>query len=150
VNSASDLGLYLVERLCGHQVAVETARALLLDMPRPSQSSYAILPLLRLHSDEQVRKAEAYLSANFHRNVPTDELAARVGMSGRNLVCRFEDATGARPGAHIQMLRRDGARDAGGRRRLDRAGRHGGRLRRHGVLSTTVQAIQRDDVRRLS
>lgn len=94
-----------MERFCGHRVAVEAARALLLDMPRSSQSGYGILPLSRPHSDEQVRKAEDHLSANFHRDVPTDELAAFVGMSRRNLVRRFKDATGARPGAYIQMLR---------------------------------------------
>ena len=105
VNAASDLGLYLVDRFCGHRVAVEAARALLLDMPRSSQSGYGILPLSRPHDDEQVRKAEDHLSANFNRDVPVDELAARVGMSRRNLVRRFKDATGARPGAYIQMLR---------------------------------------------
>ena len=110
VNAASDLGLYLVERFCGHRVAVEAARALLLDMPRSSQSGYGILPLSRPHDDEQVRKAEDHLSANFHRDVPVDELAARVGMSRRNLVRRFKDATGARPGAYIQMLRVAAAR----------------------------------------
>ncbi len=110
VNAASDLGLYLVERFCGHRVAVEAARALLLDMPRSSQSGYGILPLSRPHGDEQVRKAEDHLSANFHRDVHTDELAALVGMSRRNLVRRFKDATGARPGAYVQMLRIAAAR----------------------------------------
>lgn len=99
VNAASDLGLYLVERFCGHRVAVETARALLLDMPRASQSGYAILPLSRPHSGDQVRKAEDHLTANFQRDVPADELAALVGMSRRNFVRRFKDATGSRPGA---------------------------------------------------
>ena len=51
-----------------------------------------------------------HLSANFHRDVPVDELAARVGMSRRNLVRRFRHATGARPGAYIQMLRVAAAR----------------------------------------
>lgn len=110
VNAASDLGLYLVERFCGHRVAVEAARALLLDMPRPSQSGHAILPLSKPHGDAQVRAAEDHLSANFRRNVPTDELAERVGMSRRNLVRRFKAATGSRPGAYIQMLRVAAAR----------------------------------------
>lgn len=110
VNAASDLGLYLVERFCGRRVAVEAARALLLDMPRPSQSGHAILPLSRPHGDAQVRRAEDHLSAHFRRDVPIGELAALVGMSHRNLVRRFRDATGSRPGAYIQMLRVAAAR----------------------------------------
>ncbi|ROU03020.1 GlxA family transcriptional regulator [Histidinibacterium lentulum] len=110
VNAASDLGLYLVERFCGHRVAVETARALLLEMPRPSQSGYAILPLSRPHADRQVQQAEEHLVANLHRDVHTQELAALVGMSRRNLVRRFKEATGARPGAYLQMPRVAAAR----------------------------------------
>lgn len=110
VNAASDLSLYLVERLCGRRVAVEASRALLLDMPRPSQSGYAILPLSRPHGDEKVRKAEDHLSANFRRDVPTDELAELVGMSRRNLVRRFRDATGCGPGEYTRMLRVAAAR----------------------------------------
>jgi len=110
VNAASDLGLYLVERFCGHRVAVEAARALLLEMPRACQSGHAILPLSRPHSDAQVRKAEEHLGAHYHRDMPTDELAQLVGMSRRNLVRRFGKATGHMPGAYIQMLRVAAAR----------------------------------------
>jgi transcriptional regulator GlxA family with amidase domain len=99
-----------VERFCGHRVAVESARALLLEMPRASQSGHAILPLSRPHSDAQVRRAEEHLSAHYNRDVATGELAALVGMSRRNLVRRFGRATGHMPGAYIQMLRVAAAR----------------------------------------
>jgi len=39
VYSAIDLSLYLVERFCGHELAVETAKALLLETPRMWQSA---------------------------------------------------------------------------------------------------------------
>ncbi len=110
VNAASDLSLYLVERLCGHRVALEAARALLLGMPRMVQSGYAVLPLARPHGDDGVRKAEDHLSAHFRRDVPVDELAAVAGMSRRTLVRRFKEATGYRPGGYVQMLRIAAAR----------------------------------------
>jgi len=110
VNAASDLGLYLVERFCGHRVAVEAARALLLEMPRSRQSGHAILPLSRPHTDAQVRRAEKHLGAHFDRDVPMDELAELVGMSRRNLVRRFGKATGHTPGAYIRRLRVAAAR----------------------------------------
>ncbi|QFT91693.1 HTH-type transcriptional regulator CdhR [Roseovarius sp. THAF9] len=105
VNAAADLSLYLVERLCGHRVAVECSRALLLDMPRQDQTGYAILPLARPHGDDRIRMIEDHLSANFQRDVSVEELAERAGMSRRTLMRRFKAATNVRPGTYHQMLR---------------------------------------------
>lgn len=110
VNAATDLSLYLVERMCGHRVAVECSKALLLDMPRLNQTGYAILPLARPHGDRKVQQLEDHLSANFQREVPIEELAAVSGMSHRNLIRRFKDATGFQPGVYLQMLRVAAAR----------------------------------------
>jgi transcriptional regulator GlxA family with amidase domain len=110
VNAATDLSLYLVERLCGHKVAVECSKALLLDMPRLNHSGYAILPWARPHGDRKVRQLEDHLSANFRRDVPIEELAEIAGMSRRTLIRRFKDTTGALPGAYLQMIRVAAAR----------------------------------------
>jgi transcriptional regulator GlxA family with amidase domain len=110
VNAATDLSLYLVERLCGHRVAVECSKALLLDMPRVNQSGYAILPLGRPHGDKMMRTLEDHLSINFRRDVPVGELAQLAGMSRRTLMRRFRDATGLLPGAYLQMVRVAAAR----------------------------------------
>jgi len=110
VNAATDLSLYLVERMCGHRVAVECAKALLLDMPRLNQTGYAILPLARPHGDRKVQHLEEHLSTHFARDVPIDELAQVSGMSHRNLIRRFKEATGFQPGVYLQMLRVAAAR----------------------------------------
>lgn len=110
VNAATDLSLYLVERLCGHEIAIECSKALLLDMPRLHQSGYAILPLARPHTDAKVRPLEDYLQANFQRDVPIEELAQIAGMSARNLIRRFKAATGYLPGNYLQMVRVAAAR----------------------------------------
>ncbi len=52
VYSAIDLSLYLVEKYCGHEVAVETAKALLLETPRIWQSAYGAAPPRSAHDDE--------------------------------------------------------------------------------------------------
>lgn len=110
VNAATDLSLYLVERLCGHRVAIECAKALLLDMLRVNQSGYAILPLGRRHEDKAIRQAEDHLSASFQREVPISELADLAGMSPRTLIRRFKDATGFVPRTYLQMVRVAAAR----------------------------------------
>lgn len=110
VNAAADLSLYLVERLCGHRVAVECSKALLLDMPRINQTGYAILPLARPHGDRKVQELEDHLGRNFQRDVPIAELAEFSGMSHRNLIRRFKEATRFQPGVYLQMLRVAAAR----------------------------------------
>ena len=110
VHAASDLSLHLVERLCGRTVAIECSKALLLDMPRPDQSGYALLPLARPHDDAKVRQAEDHLSRHFDQDVPVEELAELSGMSRRNFVRRFKEATGHKPGVYLQMIRVAAAR----------------------------------------
>lgn len=110
VNAATDLSLYLVEKLCGREIAVECAKALILDMPRLYQSGYAFLPLSSPHRDERVRNVEEFLQANFHRALSISEMAAHAGMSTRNLMRRFKTATGRLPGAYLQMVRVAAAR----------------------------------------
>jgi transcriptional regulator GlxA family with amidase domain len=111
VYAAIDLSLYLVEKFCGHEVAVRTAKALLVDMPRTNQSGYALLPLSRPHGDENIRQAEAYMKRNFARDLPIETLAAEVNMSPRNFIRRFKEATGQVPGKYLQALRISIARE---------------------------------------
>lgn len=105
VNGAVDLSLYLIEKLCGHEVAVQCAKALLLPMPRIYQSGYAMLPVTRPHSDERILAVEGYLQANFRDDLPTPSLAQRAGLAERTFVRRFKAATGRQPASYLQALR---------------------------------------------
>jgi transcriptional regulator GlxA family with amidase domain len=105
VHAALDLALYLVERFCGHEVAVQSAKALLIETPRAWQAGFGIVPLKTGHTDESISSAQEWLHENFHRNFPLEAPARRVGMSLRNFVRRFKDATGDSPLAYVQKLR---------------------------------------------
>jgi transcriptional regulator GlxA family with amidase domain len=105
VNAALDLALYLVERFCGHEIAMQTAKALLIETPRAWQAGFAIVPLKTNHSDEPVSTAQEWMHQNFHRNFPLEAPARRVGMSLRNFVRRFKQATGDSPLIYLQKLR---------------------------------------------
>ncbi|MFP3921002.1 MAG: GlxA family transcriptional regulator [Dichotomicrobium sp.] len=124
VNASTDLSLYLVERLCGREIAVQCAKALILDMPRMHQSGYAFLPIARNHGDAQVRAVEELLHANFRDCPPIDEIAKRAGMSPRTLTRRFKAATGHLPGEYLQMIRVAAARQLfeDGERSVQQAG----------------------------
>jgi transcriptional regulator GlxA family with amidase domain len=105
-----DLSLYLVEHYCGHMVAVQTAKALLLETPRMWQTAYAAQPPRSAHDDEPIARAQKHLVAHFSEAVDLDDLAAKVGMSPRNFARRFKRATGDSPLAYQHRLRIDRAR----------------------------------------
>ena len=105
-----DLSLYLVERYCGHEVAVQTAKSLLLQTPRIWQSTYAAQPPRSAHDDEPIQRAQKWLVSHFRDVVELDALAAKVGMSPRNFARRFKAATGEGPLGYLHRLRIDTAR----------------------------------------
>jgi transcriptional regulator GlxA family with amidase domain len=57
------------------------------------------------HSDDSISSAQEWLHANFHKSFPLDAPARRVGMSPRNFVRRFKQATGDSPLMYLQKLR---------------------------------------------
>ena len=105
VHAALDLSLYLVEKFCGHDIAMESSKALLIDTPRAWQAGFAVVPLKTEHNDEAISTAQDWLHENFHRPFPLDAPARRAGMSLRNFVRRFKQATGDSPLAYLQKLR---------------------------------------------
>ena len=105
VTAAADVSLYLVEKLCGHEVAVQTAKSLLLSMPRTHQSGYAVLPLSPAHDDDRIRAVESELKERFCEPLSNEYLAGRAGMSERTFLRRFKAATGRVPAAYLQAVR---------------------------------------------
>lgn len=111
VYASIDLSLYLVEKFCGHDIAVQCAKSLLVSLPRSRQSGYGVTPLSRPHNDERIKNLEDHLQRNFNKDVSMELLASEIGMSPRNLTRRFKAATGHVPGAYLQLLRVSAARE---------------------------------------
>jgi transcriptional regulator GlxA family with amidase domain len=105
VHAALDLSLYLVEKFCGHEVAMQSAKAMLIETPRAWQAGFAIVPLKTEHKDDAIFTAQEWLHQNFQRSFPLEATARRVGMSLRNFVRRFKQATGDSPLSYLQKLR---------------------------------------------
>ncbi len=105
VHAAVDLSLYLVEKFCGHEIAVQSAKALLIETPRAWQAGFAIVPLKTQHNDDNIATAQEWLHENFHKTFSLEIPARRVAMSLRNFVRRFKQATGDSPLIYLQKLR---------------------------------------------
>jgi transcriptional regulator GlxA family with amidase domain len=111
VYASIDVSLYLVDKFCGREVALQCAKSLLVGMPRSRQSGYSVLPLSRAHSDDRITQSEHYLQRHFDDKISIDALAAHIGMSPRTFIRRFKAATGRVPGAYLQMLRVSAAKE---------------------------------------
>ena len=110
ITAAADVSLYLVEKLCGHDVAVQTAKALLLTMPRTHQSGYAVLPLSPPHDDDRIRSVEALIQERYRDAHSNEVLALHANMSERTFLRRFKAATGRVPAAYLQAVRVEAAK----------------------------------------
>lgn len=105
INAAADLALYLVEKYCGRKVASQTARSLLIEMPRTWQVAFAHLSQHTEHEDAQVCEAQDWLHRHYMEEVNIEGLASMVGMSPRNFARRFKQATGQSPLNYLHALR---------------------------------------------
>lgn len=110
VYAAIDLSLYLVEKFCGHEIALGCAKSLMVSPPRSLQSGYAVTPLSRPHGDDRIRQVEQLLQSRFDQEISMEAVAAEHAMSPRNLLRRFKAATGHLPGEYVQLLRISAAR----------------------------------------
>jgi transcriptional regulator GlxA family with amidase domain len=111
VYSSIDVSLYLVEKFCGHEIALQTAKSLLVGLPRSCQSGYAVMPLSRPHADKRIRKAEEHVREHYREEVGIETLAKECAMSPRTFIRRFKAATGRLPGEYVQLMRIAAARD---------------------------------------
>jgi transcriptional regulator GlxA family with amidase domain len=105
VYAAIDLSLYIVEKLCGHDIAVGCAKSLVLNMPRTYQESFSVVPFSRDHADPVIRKAEDWFHNHFPDDIDLDAVAANFALTPRTFLRRFKAATGETPLAYLQGLR---------------------------------------------
>ena len=73
--------------------------------PCGRQSGFAIVPLKTDHTDDAISSAQGWMHKNFAKTFPLEDPARRVGMSVRNFVRRFKQATGDSPFSYLQKLR---------------------------------------------
>lgn len=105
-----DLAVYLVEKYCGHEIAVQCSKALIHDMGRSSQAPYSVFQFQKNHNDLPIRSAQAWIEDNFTTPVDLDAVAKTHGMSRRTFERRFKKATGDTPLSYLQRTRVEAAK----------------------------------------
>ena len=120
-NAGLDLSLYLVEKFCGREIAVECARSMILDLGRNTQTPYAGFLFSRAHGDPIVTQAQTWIEDHPGKPLDYDRLARECRTSRRSLERRFKQATGVTPLGYMQEVRVEAAKRmlAGGGRTFD-------------------------------
>ena len=104
-NSASDLALYMVEKFCGREIALQCAKALLIEMPRIWQVGFTHFPICADHGDAIVLRVQDWLHKHYAEDVNVEDIAAKFGMSSRTFQRRFKQATAQTPLGYVHNLR---------------------------------------------
>ena len=78
--AAIDLSLYLVEKYCGREVALHTAKAMVSDHGRISQSPYAVFRLHKDHGDASILEVQTWIEDQHAQATHYPDLARRFGM----------------------------------------------------------------------
>lgn len=107
-----DLMIYLVEKSCGSEVALQCSKLLLHDKNRSCQAPYFLSTLKRPHKDEEIGEAQNWLESHRENaSITIESVANQFNMSPRNFVRRFHKATGETPLNYLQRLRVDRAKN---------------------------------------
>jgi transcriptional regulator GlxA family with amidase domain len=108
--STFHLLLYLVEKYCCREKAVQAAKMFAIDMDRNKQSYFATFLPARDHQDDLITKAQRSMELNYGQSVTIDEIIGDIPSSRRNFVRRFKQATGITPIEYLQRTRIEAAK----------------------------------------
>jgi transcriptional regulator GlxA family with amidase domain len=120
VTAGMDLALALVEDDLGRDVALETARGLVLFLRRPGgQSQFSAQLAVQAADREPIRELLAWIVDHPGGDLSVEALAHRVAMSPRHFARVFAREVGVTPARYVERVRVEAAR-----RRLEESG-HG-------------------------
>lgn len=111
VTAGMDLALALVEDDHGRDVALQTARRLVMYVQRPGgQSQFSAALRAQAAEREPLREVQAWVADNLHDDCSVPRLAERAAMSPRNFARAFAREVGVTPARYVEDLRVEAAR----------------------------------------
>ncbi|HEY4343469.1 MAG TPA: GlxA family transcriptional regulator [Parvibaculum sp.] len=112
VSTGIDLALALVEADCGHDVAMEVARELVVYLKRPGgQSQFSELLRSQTLDNAAFEDLNLWIMGNLgHEDLSIQFLADRIGMSPRNFARVYKQKTGQTPAKAVEVFRLEAAK----------------------------------------
>jgi transcriptional regulator GlxA family with amidase domain len=105
-----NLMIYLVEKYYDRQTAIFCSKVFQIEMDRNSQSAFIIFKGQKLHEDEMVQQAQAYIESNLDEKISVEYLSAKFTVGRRNFDRRFIKATGNTPIEYSQRVKIESAK----------------------------------------
>jgi len=102
--------ILLVQKYCGHEIAIQVAKLFAIDMDRYKQSYFGTFRPNYTHNDALVSSVQEKIEKQFHQIENLEEVLGDVPASRRNLVRRFKLATGIPPIEYLQNIRMETAK----------------------------------------
>jgi transcriptional regulator GlxA family with amidase domain len=107
-----NLVIYLVEKYYDRQTAIFCSKVFQIEMDRQSQSEFTIFTGQKMHSDEMVKKAQAYIESRPDEKISIETLSSKFAVGRRNFDRRFIKATGNTPIEYSQRVKVESAKKA--------------------------------------
>jgi len=107
-----NLLIYLVEKYFDRETAIYIAKMFQIEIDRQSQSAFIIFTGQKLHGDEMVAEAQAYIESKLHEKISVEDLSSIFAVGRRNFDRRFFKATGNTPLEYVQRVKMESAKKA--------------------------------------
>ena len=107
-----NLVIYLVEKYFDRQTAIYCSKIFQIEIDRQSQSAFTIFTGQKLHGDEMVQKAQAYIETKVDEKISVEDLSSMFAVGRRNFDRRFIKATGNTPVEYSQRVKIESAKKA--------------------------------------
>jgi transcriptional regulator GlxA family with amidase domain len=104
--------IYLIEKYYDRPTAIYCSKVFQIEMDRQSQSPFIIFTGQKLHGDDMVKKAQAYIESKLHEKISVEHLSSRFAVGRRNFDRRFIKATGNTPVEYSQRVKIESAKKA--------------------------------------
>jgi transcriptional regulator GlxA family with amidase domain len=105
-----NLLIYLVEKYYDRPTAIFCSKVFQVEMDRHTQSAFTIFKGQKLHGDEMVKEAQAYIESKLHDKISVEDLSSKFAVGRRNFDRRFIKATGNTPVEYSQRVKIEAAK----------------------------------------
>jgi transcriptional regulator GlxA family with amidase domain len=92
-NSYWNLLLYLVEKYTDRDTAILASKYFAIDIDRDSQAAFMMFQGQKDHGDNEIKKAQEFIEANYQEKITVDLLADMFAVGRRSFERRFKKAT---------------------------------------------------------
>ncbi len=105
-----NLLLYLLEKYTSREMAILFSKYYEIEIDRNSQSPFIMFKGQSDHTDEPVKKAQAFIETNVADKISVEDLASKFAIGRRNFERRFKKATNNTPVEYIQRVKVEAAK----------------------------------------